>query len=348
MARLRQSQKIAVVKPLSFGCNLFTIFYSSFTADFYIFQTTFEPISLMAELELFQLLKQEVLLTYQKQYPYFQGNWKSFSSQDIQNLIEGIEEKTKQSISEKWIYTHLKPETNSKLPRKDMLDILSQFSGFSGWDEFVFKNKEVAIEPKEVLPKKNNKKAFIIFGILALIVLVAFIIYSNKKTTQKFQLKNEFTQETIRAKDVKAYKIEDNKKVQIPIQNAEVEVEVEDENTKIIIESPYYKKQEVKAAKTSGKTEILMKPDDYAMMLKAFMKSDIKDWETRKVQLDKILSDNLEVLVMLKENLGAEYFNKKEFSEKLIIPTASVKMMEILEIKKDQNGQIEFIRIKQE
>ena len=162
---------------------------------------------LMSELDIFQILKQEVLLIYQKQYPYFQGNWKSFSSQDIHNLIESIEEKTKQSISEKWIYTHLKPEINSKLPRKDMLDILSQFSGFSGWDEFVFKNKEVAIEEKELLPKKNNKKAFIIFGILALIVLVAFTIYSNKKTTQKFQLKNEFTQETIQAKDIKAYKI---------------------------------------------------------------------------------------------------------------------------------------------
>lgn len=301
----------------------------------------------MAELELFQLLKQEVLLAYQKQYPYFQGNWKSFSSQDIQNLIELIEEKTKQGISEKWIYTHLKPETNLKLPRKDMLDILSQFSGFSGWDEFVFKNKEVSIEQKEVLPKKNNKKTFIMLGILAVIALVAFIIYSDKKMTQKFQLKNEFTKETIQAKDVKAYKIEGNKKVPIPIQNAEVEVEAKDETTKIVIESPYYKKQEVKVAKTSGKTEILMKPDDYAMMLKAFMKSDIKNWETRKVQLHKILSEDLEVIVMLKNDLGFEYFNKKEFAEKLIVPTESVKNMQILEIRNDEAGKIEFIRIKQ-
>ncbi|MCY1307617.1 hypothetical protein D3C86_1356590 [compost metagenome] len=51
------------------------------------------------------------------------------------------------------------------------------------------------------------------------------------------------------------------------------------------------------------------------MMLKAFMKSDIKDWETRKIQLDKILSVDLEVIVMLKNDLGIEYFNKKEFSE---------------------------------
>lgn len=301
----------------------------------------------MSELDFFQLLKQEVLLTYQKQYPYFQGNWKSFSSQDIQNLIEAIGEKTRQSISEKWVYTHLKPETNSKLPRKDMLDILSQFSGFSGWEEFVFKNREVASEEKTAVSKKSNKRFFVIIGILIAIIIAIVLIYWPKKITQKFQLKNEFTNETIQTKEVKAYTIENNEKVEIPIQNSEIEVALKDEKTKIVIQSPYYKKQEVEVAKTSGKTEILLQPDDYAMMLKAFMKSDIKDWETRKAQLDKILSEELEVIVMLKNDLGAEYFNKKEFSEKLIVPTESVKKMQILEIRNNEAGKIEFIRIKQ-
>lgn len=301
----------------------------------------------MTELDFFQLLKQEVLLAYQKQYPYFQGNWKSFSSQDIQNLIGLVEEKTRQGISEKWIYTHLKAETNSKLPRKDMLDILSQFSGFSGWDEFVFTNREVAVGKKESQSKKG-KKYFIVIGVLTvLIAVIAFLVYPGKKPTQKLQLKNEFTNDTIPAEEVKAYTVEDDKKVEIPIRNSEIEVAVKDENTKVIIQSPYYKKQEIKINKTSENTEILLQPDDYAMMLKAFMKSDIKDWETRKIQLNKILSDNLEVIVMLKNDLGAEYFNKNEFSEKLVIPTESVKRMQILEIKNNDEGKIEFIRIKQ-
>jgi hypothetical protein len=46
MARLRQSQKITAVKPLSFDCNVFTEFYSGFTVDFYIFQTTFTSTNL--------------------------------------------------------------------------------------------------------------------------------------------------------------------------------------------------------------------------------------------------------------------------------------------------------------
>jgi hypothetical protein len=89
-------------------------------------------------------------------------------------------------------------------------------------------------------------------------------------------------------------------------------------------------------------------PDDYAMMLKAFMVSDIKNWQTRKEQLDKILSDDLEVIVMLRDNVGAEYFDKNEFSQKLIVPTATVKRMKIIEIKNNADNKIQFIRIKQE
>ena len=61
----------------------------------------------MNPIDLFQNLKKEVLLVYKERYPYFTGTWKSFSAQDIQNLIELIENTVKQSVSEKWIYTHL-------------------------------------------------------------------------------------------------------------------------------------------------------------------------------------------------------------------------------------------------
>ena len=78
------------------------------------------------------------------------------------------------------------------------------------------------------------------------------------------------------------------------------------------------------------------------------MKSDTKDWETRKQQLDKIFADDVEVIVMLKNNLGAEYFNKEEFSEKLIVPSASLKKMKVITIKNNEDKQINFIRIIQQ
>ncbi len=309
----------------------------------------------MTELDYFQHLKEKVLLKYQEQYPFFQGNWKSFSAQDIQNLIGLIEVQCKQSISEKWIYTHLKPESNSKIPRKDMLNILSEFVGYSGWDEFVFEDKTPAVVTKLPSETKSYKKAIVALGLIVAIGITGFIFYNRTKKTdsQTIQLHNEFTDEKVNSEEVKVFQIEDSVSKELEVKEGKVEVSsTSDTKSKLVIQSPYYEPKTITINPKSSPSEpiqrIGLKPDDYAMMLKAFMVSDIKDWQTRKEQLNQILSDNLEVIVMLKDDLGAEFFNKKEFSQLLVIPTESVKKMKIVEIKNDAANKIQFLRIKQE
>jgi hypothetical protein len=306
----------------------------------------------MTELEQFQELKEKVLLKYQEHYPFFQGNWKTFSSQNIQNLIGSIEEKCKQTISEKWIYTHLKPETNSKIPRKDMLNILSQFVGYSGWDEFAFEEKiSVSRESKEVTKSKTNFWFALLIMIFGIAIVLVFFYKKEAPKPKDIKLNNEFTNEKVNNNEVKVYEVNDSVSKPLEVKEGKVQVSNEDKKTKLVIKSPFYKTKIIDL-NTNGEVlefnKIDLKPDDYAMMLKAFMSSDIKDWKTRKEQLDKILSDDLEVMVMLKDNLGAEYFNKKEFSQRLIIPTASLRKMKIIEIEKEYNQKIKFIRITQE
>lgn len=308
----------------------------------------------MTELEKFQELKQKVLLKYQEHYPFFQGTWKTFSSQDIQNLIGLIEEKCKQTISEKWIYTHLKPETNNKIPRKDMLNILSEFVGISGWDEFTFEEK-ISESKKSKVSKKSKKWLFVLIIFLILSIFSIFLmIYKKEDSKPKtIQLNNEYTNEKVNAEEVKVFEVKESVKQELEIKEGKVQVSNNgNEKSKLVIQSPFYEPKTIVINPNGTTTEppkrIDLKPDDYAMMLKAFMLSDIKDWQTRKEQLNKILSDNLEVIVMLKDDLGAEYFNKSEFSQKLIVPTASLKKMKIVEIKNDATDKIQFIRIKQE
>jgi hypothetical protein len=286
-----------------------------------------------------------VLLTYQKQYPYFEGNWKTFSSQDIQNLIDLIAVQVKQTVSEKWIYTHLKVETNDKLPRKDMLDILSQLVGYSGWDEYVFKCKKEVI-PNVVQPKRNYNVVFSL-GFIGLFLIGFFSYrYLNREEVQTIEVKNAFTEEQINSEEVKAVMIENNAETPIEIVDSKIQITTKD-SAKIVLKSPYYKDKTIVVGKENSNT-ISLQPDDYAMMLKGFMKSDIKDWETRKEQLQKILADDLEVLVMLKNDLGIEYFNKQEFSEKLIVPSVALKRMKVIDIQSNDKDEIKFIRIIQE
>jgi hypothetical protein len=304
----------------------------------------------MNPLDLFQNLKNNVLLVYKEHHPYFEGTWKTFSSQDIQNLIELIETKVKQTVSEKWIYTHLKPETNEKLPRKDMLDILSQLVGFSGWDEYVFKNKVAVIEPNLYEKKSNKNKLTWLAGLLVITAISAFVFYNliyEKDNVHSLEVKDSYTNDKINMDDIKAVIVNNNIEIPVEIINSELQIKTTD-TAKVIINSPFYEKKEIIVTNTHPHPNIVLEPNDYAMMLKGFMKSDIKDWQTRKEQLDKIFSDDLEVIVMLKNNLGAEYFNKEEFSEKLIIPSASLKKMKVLEIKNEANKQINFIRIIQQ
>lgn len=296
-------------------------------------------------IDVFHKLKNDVLLTYQKQYPYFEGNWKTFSSQDIQNLIDLIALEVKQTVSEKWIYTHLKVETNDKLPRKDMLDILSQLVGYSGWDEYVFKWKQ-EVAPIVAQPKRNNKVVFSV-GFIGLFLLGIFMYrYLSKEEVQTIEVKNAFTEEQINSDEVKAVMIENNIETPVEIVDSKIQISSK-ESTKIVLKSPYYKDKTIVVGKESANT-ITLQPDDYAMMLKGFMKSDIKDWETRKEQLQKILDDDLEVLVMLKNDLGIEYFNKQEFSEKLIVPSVALKRMKVIDIQSNDKNEIKFIRIIQE
>ena len=309
----------------------------------------------MTELDYFQRLKEKVLLKYQEQYPFFQGNWKTFSSQDIQNLIGLIEVQCKQTISEKWIYTHLKPESNSKIPRKDMLNILSEFVGYSGWDEFTFEDKTIVVESKPSSETKKSKKGILLIGLIVAIGITGLIIYtkSAKPEAQTIELQNEFTNEKVNSEEVKVYQVNDSTKTELKVNEGKVEVtNSPDKKTQLVIQSPFYEPKTVtidpKAPVANPVQRIDLKPDDYAMMLKAFMVSDIKNWQTRKEQLNQILSDNLEVIVMLKDDLGAEFFNKNEFSQKLIVPSESLKKMKIVEIKNDASNKIQFIRIKQE
>ena len=299
----------------------------------------------MTDLEIFYQLKESVLEQYQISYPYFNGSWKSFSSQDILNLIDDVQLKTKRSVSEKWIYTHLKPETNEKLPRKDMLDILSVYVGKSGWDEFKFIDKDNVNIKDNVNKKSSNKVNYVATGLLVFLLLSFAIWKFTAKEIQTIELQNSYTKDSISKEEVKAFVLEDSVEQPIDLKSPTLDLE---KGTKVVIKSPFYKQKEVIISQVEPVSRIELNPNDYAMMLKAFMKSDIKDWQTRKEQLNKILSDNLEVMVMLENNLGAEYFNKKEFSQKVIIPSASLKKLKIVELRQEKDNKISFLRLAQE
>ena len=301
----------------------------------------------MNEQELFQELKKRILETYQSSYPYFQGDWKNFSSKDIRQLIDLVEVQLKERVSEKWIYTHLKPDSNEKLPRKDMLDIFSKFIGDADWDEFSYKqnSKSNKFSKTSIKNLPKSKKFNSKYLVLLLIPIIGLWIYYefNPEKQKVITLKNEFTKEPVSSDEIEVFEITNDVKKKVDVIDSKIEIN--DNPEKIVIESPYFEKKEIQISE--AKEEIFVKPEDYALVLKTFIHSDLKDWESRKEKLGKILSEDLEVIILLKDNLGAEYLNKKEFAGKLIIPTSETKKMKILNLETNDNKEITFIRIQQ-
>ena len=88
----------------------------------------------------FQSLKKAVqdkyLETHSPAYDEI-SKWKGI---DIIYFQEDLRQKAKGNISEKTFYTYFKNNSQEKIPRIDMLNILSVYSGFNSWSDFKKKN----------------------------------------------------------------------------------------------------------------------------------------------------------------------------------------------------------------
>ena len=106
-----------------------------------------------AQKNLFELLREAVSRTYLETHSAADDirNWKG---DEITGFQEDLFEKTKGRVSEKWFYTYFKNDAE-KLPRIDMLNLLSVYSGFKNWNDF----KQANSKSKPGM----NRKAF--FGI---------------------------------------------------------------------------------------------------------------------------------------------------------------------------------------
>ena len=91
--------------------------------------------------------------------------FKDWSGYDIQNFQDDLEGKCKSTVSEKWFYNHFKNE-NEKLPRVDVLNLLSFYCGFKNWDDFKFQNEK----------KTPIKKGNISIWVAAILIVITFSV----------------------------------------------------------------------------------------------------------------------------------------------------------------------------
>ncbi|KUJ51481.1 hypothetical protein [Chryseobacterium sp. JAH] len=92
----------------------------------------------MTDLDLlhFEQLKKDVQAQYLKEYTPSYDDISKWKGIDIIYFQEDLRKKAKGNISEKSFYTYFKNSPVTKLPRIDMLTLLSIYAGYTSWYEF--------------------------------------------------------------------------------------------------------------------------------------------------------------------------------------------------------------------
>lgn len=108
----------------------------------------------MTDLDLlhFEQLKKDVQGQYLKEHTPSQDDISKWKGIDIIYFQEDLRKKAKGNISEKSFYTYFKSSPVTKLPRIDMLNLLSIYAGYDSWYEF----KKLHLFAGELLQENEN------------------------------------------------------------------------------------------------------------------------------------------------------------------------------------------------
>ena len=290
----------------------------------------------MNDIALFYLLKEKILVKYREHYPYYTGTIHAFGNKDIAQLIDLVEKESNERVSEKWVYTHLKPVQNEKLPRRDMLDIFCKWTGYGNWDEFVFRHKEDT-SPEKAAEKSGTHKinkniVYMIAGIGA-VILGAALAFTGSGGDVTICLRDRYTQREVDEGKVTLYVMENGKKHKLQREGSCYVLKGPPAESVVVTESPYYKPDTLRIAAGRAQYEFDLQPDDYAMMMRAYMNNNADDWKKRKIQLNEIISEDAVIEEIMFDDIGVEFLNKEEFINKITTPSKISKAMEIVEIE---------------
>jgi len=139
------------------------------------------------ERHLFNLLKAAVETTFLENNKA-SSSIKDWKGEEIVAFQEDLFNKVKGKVSEKWFYTYIK-KSPEKLPRIDVLNLLSDYVGHTNWTTFKSNNRSANIS----VPKK---KGFLKYGALIVFLLILTLYYYlTAKNTFEFcfvdAIKNE-------------------------------------------------------------------------------------------------------------------------------------------------------------
>ena len=263
------------------------------------------------------------------------SNMMDWKGNDILVFQEDLRIKVNEHISEKWFYNHFKT-FNDRLPRIDLLNILSRYAGYADWSEFKYKNRDKITLINDY---KGSNKIFYLLPAISLItfLMVWFIIKMGSMATYRFCFVDKDSKEPIRNSSIEVDVLYDHESpIQQPCDSEGCfTIKTGEPKITFLVKAPYYYPDTITRIlnKADKNEEIQLKLNDYALMIYYFSSSKVEDWKRRREQLGKIIADSAYIYqVSHKGTTGMELYNKSEFIDLLTMPSSGLKHIEILDM----------------
>ena len=301
------------------------------------------------DFQTFDLLKKKIVERMQQSFPGINPSISEWKGQEITDFQEELLEKVNAHISEKWFYNHVKSEQET-LPRIDILNLLSKYTGYSNWEDFKYHHSGQSIVEN---PSADANKYFLYVPLFVLVSLLIFYLLFKTASTGEylFQFYDADTRKPVSNTiiEVSVLVAGESPKSYLCSQDGSFSLKTGKANVRFVVKSPYYQTDTIlRLLDKFNRHEIIqLRPDNYAMMIQYFSTMNVKDWQKRRDQLNQMISDSAVIYqVYEKESVGVELFNKSEFINKLTLPSTGLKEIDILDTKY-QKGKISLIRFRQ-
>jgi len=282
-------------------------------------------------------------------YPGIDPEISKWKGQEITDFQEELLKKVNGQLSEKWFYTHMKGESGS-LPRIDVLNILSQFAGYSNWQDFRHRKSGILTDPgKPGRPVSTLLKIpLLVISVAVLLFIIIRMIYIQN---YRFTFVDSDTGEPIPDNNLRVELLMGNDYPLniLPDEKGTVIVRTNKSRVTMIVKAPYYLTDTIERTlrKYKHTEQVRLNADYYALMINYFSRSDVNSWEKRREQLDRIISEDAIIYQFPEESSGSSMaiFNKWEFIDKITIPSSGLRQIEILDCRY-LDGKIVILRFR--
>ncbi len=282
----------------------------------------------------FELLKQKIVETMKQVYPGMPDRIEEWKGQEIINFQEELRTHVKEHISEKWFYLHMKSDTG-KLPRIDILNFLSKYAGYLDWNDFRYQHEE---KRKTRTTAEESNRFFYLIPVIMLVTFVSVFAIIKIGTVREYQFcfNNRLTKKPVTdgSIDIVLLKKKESPEYIACDSNGCFSIRTSKPVIRFIVKAPYYRADTIRRVLRRDKRHemISLQTNDYALMIHYMSNARVVDWEARRAQLDKIISDNAMIYqLFMDETLGMEVYNKWEFINKITMPSVGLKNLEIIE-----------------